>query len=73
VFEALLEHVRCPARAGATSTVAGAYGVYRMLNADYAGAAKLAVWKKRVRTGWPNVGSSTSSSRAGTRPRSARC
>ncbi len=26
-----------------------------MLNADYAGAAKLAAWKKRVKTGWPGV------------------
>jgi glycogen phosphorylase len=26
-----------------------------MLNADYAGAAKLAAWKKRVKTGWPSV------------------
>jgi starch phosphorylase len=29
--------------------------VHRMLNADYAGAAKLAAWKKRVKTGWPSV------------------
>ena len=26
-----------------------------MLNADYAGAAKLAAWKRRVKTGWPSV------------------
>lgn len=26
-----------------------------MLNADYAGAAKLAARKKRVKTGWPSV------------------
>ena len=26
-----------------------------MLNADYVGAAKLAAWKKRVKTGWPSV------------------
>ena len=25
------------------------------LPADYAGAAKLAAWKKRVKTGWPSV------------------
>ena len=25
------------------------------LNADYAGAAELAAWKKKVRTGWPHV------------------
>jgi starch phosphorylase len=27
----------------------------RMLNADYAGAARLAAWKKKVRGGWPSV------------------
>ena len=26
-----------------------------MLNADYAGAAMLAAWKKRAKTGWPSV------------------
>jgi starch phosphorylase len=34
---------------------APAVGNARMLNADYAGAAKLAAWKKRVTTGWPSV------------------
>jgi glycogen phosphorylase len=27
----------------------------RLLNADYTGAAKLAAWKKKVRTAWPAV------------------
>jgi starch phosphorylase len=27
----------------------------RLLNADYAGAARLAAWKKRVRAAWPSV------------------
>jgi starch phosphorylase len=26
-----------------------------MLNAGYAGAVKLAAWKRRVKTGWPSV------------------
>jgi starch phosphorylase len=34
---------------------APAAGNARMLNSDYAGAAELAAWKKRVRAGWPSV------------------
>ncbi|GCD88386.1 alpha-glucan family phosphorylase [Nocardioides sp. LS1] len=32
-----------------------AAGNARLLNSDYAGAAELAAWKKRVRAGWPAV------------------
>jgi starch phosphorylase len=34
---------------------APAAGNARMLNANYAGAAKPTTWKKRVTTGWPSV------------------
>ncbi|HET6939829.1 MAG TPA: alpha-glucan family phosphorylase, partial [Nocardioides sp.] len=34
---------------------APAAGNSRLLNADYAGAARLAAWKKRVRAAWPSV------------------
>ena len=34
---------------------APACGNARLLNADYAGAARLAAWKKRVKGAWPSV------------------
>jgi glycogen phosphorylase len=34
---------------------APAAGNARLLNSDYAGAAKLAAWKKRVKAAWPSV------------------
>ena len=53
---------------------APAAGNARLLNSDYAGAAELAAWKKKVKAAWPSSGSSTSRAAASaTRPRSARC
>jgi starch phosphorylase len=34
---------------------APAAGNARLLNSDYAGAARLAAWKKRVKAAWPSV------------------